>query len=28
MERQAAANVIWPPGDSSALDAAHSLCAS
>ncbi|TQN66714.1 Laccase [Colletotrichum shisoi] len=28
MERQAKANEIWPPGNSSALAAAHTLCAS
>ncbi|OHF03828.1 Lcc2 [Colletotrichum orchidophilum] len=28
MERQAAANKIWPAGDSNALDKAHGLCAS
>ncbi|GKT46292.1 laccase ARB_05828 [Colletotrichum spaethianum] len=28
MERQTAANDIWPPGNSSALDKAHTLCAS
>ncbi|KAJ0362422.1 hypothetical protein COL26b_013363 [Colletotrichum chrysophilum] len=28
LERQKAANGIWPPGNSAALDAAHMLCAS
>ncbi|KAF4817392.1 Laccase [Colletotrichum siamense] len=28
LERQGAANVIWPAGNSTALDTAHSLCAS
>ncbi|KAK2043851.1 hypothetical protein LZ31DRAFT_554816, partial [Colletotrichum somersetense] len=27
MEQQAATNTAWRPGNSSALDAAHSLCA-
>ncbi|KAF0330033.1 multicopper oxidase [Colletotrichum asianum] len=27
LERQGAANGIWPPGNSTALDRAHSLCA-